>query len=99
MPLYEYINKKTGEKFTELLPIHKRDFPCRNPFVRRILTAPNLAPISDNGGKEDKAREQIMQSVEKGYADRDKKEAQGKIKVPEWSKERQLKTKQKRQWL
>ena len=40
-----------------------------------------------------------MQSVEKGYADRDKKEAQGKIKVPEWSKERQLKTKQKRQWL
>ena len=99
MPLYQYINKKTGEKFTELLPIHKRDFPCRNPFVRRILTAPNLATISDNGGKEDKAREQIMQSAERGYAERDTKEAQGKLKVSEWSKERRIKSKQKRQWL
>tara|TARA_R100001530_G_scaffold24158_2_gene19644 strand:- start:49 stop:348 length:300 start_codon:yes stop_codon:yes gene_type:complete len=99
MPLYEYINKKTGEKFTELLPIDKRDFPCRNPFVKRVLTMPNIATISDNGGKEDKAREQIMQSAEKGYIQRDKDEAQGKIKVPEWSKEKREKSKQKRQWL
>ena len=99
MPLYEYINKKTGEKFTELLPIDKRDFPCRDPFIKRILTMPNISTISDNGGKEDKAREQIMQSAEKGYVQRDKEEAQGKIKVPEWSKERREKTKQKRQWL
>tara|TARA_R100001086_G_scaffold142633_1_gene74969 strand:+ start:340 stop:639 length:300 start_codon:yes stop_codon:yes gene_type:complete len=99
MPLYEYINKKTGEKFTEILPIDKRDFPCRNPFVKRVLTMPNIATISDNGGKEDKVREQIMQSAEKGYAQRDKEEAQGKIKVPEWSKEKRVKSKQKRQWL
>ena len=81
MPLYQYINKKTGEKFTELLPIHKRDFPCRNPFVRRILTAPNLATISDNGGKEDKAREQILESAEIGFKERDEQEKLGMIKL------------------
>ena len=94
MPLYEYENKKTGEKFTEHLPIHKRNFPCRNPFVRRVISAPNLSIISDVGGKEDKAREQIMKKVEEGYAERERK----KVKVPEWSKERREKSKQKRRW-
>ena len=60
MPLYEYENKKTGERFTEHLPIHKRDFPCRNHNIRRVITAPNLSIISDMGGKEDKARKQII---------------------------------------
>ena len=41
MPLYEYENKKTGERFTEHLPIHKRNFPCRDNNIRRVISAPN----------------------------------------------------------
>ena len=95
MPLYTYENTKTGERFTENLPIYKRNFPCREPFVKMILSAPHLSFISDNGGKEDKAREQIMQSAERGYEEREKRN----IKTPDWSKERRAKSKQKRQWL
>ena len=94
MPLYEYENKKTGERFTEHLPIHKRNFPCRNPFVRRVITAPNLSVISDMGGKEDKAREQILATAERGYKQREKENKN----IPEWSKERREKSKQKRRW-
>ena len=94
MPLYEYENKRTGERFTENLPIDKRNFPCRNHNIRRVVTAPNLSVISDMGGKEDKAREQIMQAAEKGYKEREEK----KIKTPNWAKERREKSKQKRRW-
>ncbi len=47
------------------------------------------------GGREDKAREQIMQVAEKGYESREKEN----IKVPDWAKERREKSKQKRKWL
>ena len=94
MPLYEYENKKTGERFTEHLPIDKRNFPCRDINIRRVVTAPNLSIISDMGGKEDKAREQIMQAAEKGYKEREEK----KIETPTWAKERREKSKQKRRW-
>ena len=100
MPTYQYYNKKTKEHFTENLPLHKRRFPCRDPFVELSITAPNLSIISDNGGKEDKAREQILSASERGYKERDTKEKLGLIKeMPEWSKERREKSKQKRQWL
>ena len=100
MPTYQYYNKKTKEYFTENLPLHKRKFPCRDPFVELSITAPNIATISDNGGKEDKAREQILPFAEQGYKERDTKEKLGLIKeMPEWSKERREKSKQKRQWL
>ena len=95
MPVYEYENKRTGERFTEHLPIDKRNFPCRDINIRRVITAPNLSIISDVGGKEDKAREQIMQAAEKGYKEREEK----KIETPIWEKERREKSKQKRQWL
>jgi|TARA_Y100000034_G_scaffold25029_1_gene29373 hypothetical protein len=95
MPTYEYENRKTGERFTENLPIHKRNFPCRNSFIRRVISAPKISVISDMGGREDKAREQIMQAAEKGYKEREEKN----IKVPDWAKERREKSKQKRQWL
>ena len=96
MPLYEYENKKTGERFTEHLPIHKRNNPCRSPFIRRVISAPNLSVISDGGGKEDKIRETILESAERGYKQRDEDKT---IKTPDWSKERREKTKQKRRWL
>ena len=100
MPTYQYYNKKTKEYFTEILPLHKRKFPCRDPFVELAITAPNIATISDRGGREDKAREQILSSAEQGYKERDTKEKLGLIKeMPEWSKERREKSKQKRQWL
>ena len=100
MPTYQYYNKKTKEYFTENLPLHKRKFPCSDPFVELSITAPNIATISDRGGKEDKAREQILSASEKGYKERDTKEKLGLIKeMPEWSKERREKSKQKRQWL
>ena len=54
MPTYQYYNKKTKKHFTENLPLHKRKFPCRDPFVELSITAPNLSIISDNGGKEDR---------------------------------------------
>lgn len=95
MPTYEYYNKKTKQYFTEILPVHKRKFPCRDPFVELVISAPKVTTISDVGGKEDKAREQIMQKVEDSYAQRDKEN----IPVPEWSQERREKTKQKRKWL
>ena len=51
MPLYEFENK--------------RNYPCRDNNIRRVISAPNLSIISDMGGKEDKAREQIMQAAER----------------------------------
>ena len=99
MPLYEYENEKTGERFTEHLPIHKRNNPCRSPFIRRVITAPNLSIISDVGGQEDKAREQILQAAEDGYKEREIKEELGIKKNPDWIKEKRIKKKQKRQWL
>ena len=94
MPTYEYENKKTGGRFTENLPIHKRNFPCRNSFIRRVISAPKISIISDMGGREDKAREQIMQAAEKGYKEREEK----KIETPIREKERREKSKQKRRW-
>ena len=94
MPLYEYENRKTGERFTENLPIHKIDFPLRNSFIRRVISAPKISVISDMGGKEDKAREQMMQAAERGYESREKEN----IETPIWAKERREKSKQKRRW-
>ena len=95
MPLYEYENKRTGERFTENLPIDKRNFPCRNINIRRVISAPKISIISDMGGREDKGREQMMQAAEQGYKEREEK----KIETPNWSKERREKSKQKRRWL
>ncbi len=100
MPTYEYYNKKTKEYFTEILPVHRRKNPCRDPFVELCISAPRITTISDIGGREDKAREQILESAEIGFKERDAQEKLGIIKeVPEWSKERRAKSKQKRQWL
>ena len=96
MPLYEYENTKTGERFEEILPIHKRNNPCRSPFIRRVISAPNLSVISDVGGKEDKIRETILESAERGYKQRDEDKT---IQPPAWSNERREKSKQKRRWL
>mgnify|MGYP003152626169 CR=1 FL=1 len=95
MPIYEYENTQTGKRFTENLSIDKRDFPCRDDNIRRVISAPKISIISDMGGKEDKVREQIMQVAEKGYESREKEN----IKVPDWAKERREKSKQKRKWL
>jgi len=100
MPTYQYYNKKKKEHFTQNLPVHKRKWPCRDPFVELVITAPNISTISDNGGKEDKARETILQSAEIGFKERDEQEKLGIIKkIPEWSKERREKSKQKNQWI
>ena len=95
MPIYEYENTKTGERFTENLPIDKRDLPVRRNFIRRVISAPKISIISDMGGTEDKGREQMMQAAEKGYKEREEKN----IKTPDWAKERREKSKQKRRWL
>jgi len=95
MPTYEYENTQTGERFTEHLPIDKRDLPARRRFIRRVISAPKISVISDMGGKEDKAREQIMQVAERGYREREEKN----LKVPDWSKEKREINKQKRKWL
>ena len=100
MPTYEYYNKKTKEYFTEILPVHRRKYPCRDPFVELVISAPRVVTISDMGGKEDKAREQILESAEIGFKERDAQEKLGMIKeAPEWSKQRREKSKQKRRWL
>ena len=100
MPTYEYYNKKTKEYFTEILPVHRRKYPCRDPFVELVISAPRITTISDVGGKEDKAREQILESAEIGFKERDEQEKLGMIKeAPEWSKQRREKSKQKRRWL
>jgi hypothetical protein len=100
MPTYQYYNKKTKESFTENLPIHKRKNPCRDPFIELRITAPNIATLSDRGGKEDKMREQLLSTAEQGYKEREIKE---ELKIipesPEWKKEKRVKKKQKSQWL
>ena len=80
MPLYEYENKKTKKYFTEILPVHRSKYPCRDPFVELVISAPRIATISDVGGKEDKAREQILESAEIGFKERDEQEKLGMIK-------------------
>ena len=51
MPLYEYVNTRTGEKFTEQLSIKDMDLPLKNPSVQRVVTAPNVLGIGlDYGG-------------------------------------------------
>jgi len=94
MPTYEYENRKTGERFTENLPIDKRDLPIRRRFIRRVISAPKISIISDMGGREDKGREQMMQAAERGYKEREEKN----IETPVWAKERREKSKQKRRW-
>ena len=94
MPTYEYENRKTGERFTENLPIDKRDLPIRRRFIRRVISAPKISIISDMGGREDIGREQMMQAAEKGYKEREEKN----IETPVWAKERREKSKQKRRW-
>ena len=100
MPTYQYYNKKTKEYFTEDLPMHKRKNPCRDPFVELTITAPNIAILSDRGGKEDKLREQLLSTAEAGYKEREIKE---ELKIipesPERKKEKRVKKKQKSQWL
>ena len=64
MPLYEYENTKTGKLFTENLPISKRNVPCRDDNIRRVISAPKISVISDMGGREDIGREQLMQERE-----------------------------------
>ena len=95
MPTYEYENIQTGKRFTENLPIDKRDLPSRRRFIRRVISAPKISVISDMGGREDKGREQMMQTAERGYESREKEN----IEIPVWAKERREKSKQKRRWL
>ena len=94
MPIYEYEKTQTGKRFTENLPIDKRDFPTRRRFIRRVISAPKISIISDMGGREDKGREQMMQAAERGYKEREEK----KIETPNWAKERLEKSNQKRRW-
>ena len=99
MPTYQYYHKKKKEYFTENLPIHKRKNPCRDPFVEQVITAPNISRISDNGGKEDKLREQLLSTAEHGYKEREIKEELNIIpKSPIWQKEKRIKKKQKNRW-
>ena len=95
MPTYEYENTQTGERFTENLPISKRNTPCRDDNIRRVISAPKISIISDMGGREDIGREQMMQAAERGYREREEKN----LKVPDWSKEKREINKQKRKWL
>ena len=51
MPLYEYLNTKTGKKFTKHLSIKDMDLPLKNPLIQRVVTAPNVLGIGlDYGG-------------------------------------------------
>ena len=78
----------------QIIAMIKRFFPCMDYNIRRIITAPNFSIISDMGVKEDKAREQILATAEKGYKEREQKNKN----IPEWSRERREKSKQKRRW-
>jgi hypothetical protein len=59
MPLYEYENLKTGEKFQKVLPMARRKEPCTAPYIKLAIVAPNVLTISDSKGKEDKLREDL----------------------------------------
>ena len=95
MPTYEYENTKTCKLFTENLPINKRNVPCKDNNIRRVISAPKISVISDMGGREDIGREQLMQAAERGYKEREEKN----IKIPDWSRERRERNKQKKRWL
>ena len=66
MPTYEFYNKKTKETFTKVLPMDKRNEPCRDPNVEKVISVPKMITISDLGGKEDKLREDMSQKADAG---------------------------------
>ena len=61
-----FMNKKTKETFTKVLPMDKRNEPCRDPNVEKVISVPKMITISDLGGKEDKLREDISQKADAG---------------------------------
>ena len=81
---------------------HSNKIEFIHPVTKKELsiTAPNIATLSDRGGKEDKMREQLLSTAERGYQEREIKE---ELKIipesPEWKKEKRVKKKQKSQWL
>ena len=42
MPVYEFVDKRTGKAFTKQLAIKDMDLPLKNPSVQRVITAPNV---------------------------------------------------------
>jgi len=42
MPVYEFVDKRTGKAFTKQLAIKDMDLPLKNPFVDRVISAPNV---------------------------------------------------------
>jgi len=59
MPLYEYENLKTGERFQKTLPMARRKEPCTAPYIKLAIVAPSVLTISDSKGNEDKIREDL----------------------------------------
>lgn len=97
MPLYEYRNKKTGKVWTEHYSIADRLKPLKDKNIELVISAPATLTRVNSG--ENKIRDNIQSSYERGYAERDALEKAGKIKVPNHVKERREKSKQKRSWL
>ena len=82
MPLYEYENLKTGQKFQKVLPMARRKEPCTAPYIKLAIVAPSVLTISDSKGNEDKLREDLhtkaqVAKKEKQVLEADTNEAQG----------------------
>lgn len=67
MPLYEFIDTKTEERFERFMSISSReDFLKENPHIHPILSAPPLVdPVSIGVRKPDQGFKEVLQRIDK----------------------------------
>ena len=64
MPLYEFIDSDTGEKFELLLKIAERDeFLEANPNVKGVMSAPMIVSGVDGLRKPDEGFNEVLQKI------------------------------------
>jgi len=67
MPLYEFIDTQTDEKFDKFMSISSReDYLKENPHIQPVLSAPPLVdPVSVGVRRTDQGFKEVLQRIDK----------------------------------
>ena len=67
MPLYEFIDTQTDEKFDKFMSIASReDYLKQNPHIQPVLSAPPLVdPVSVGVRRTDQGFKEVLQRIDK----------------------------------
>jgi len=67
MPLYEFIDTQTDEKFDKFMSIASReDYLKENPHIQPVLSAPPLVdPVSVGVRRTDQGFKEVLQRIDK----------------------------------